>query len=82
MLDSIECKVLKLILNWIAKILKIGEERLPKALLLELFVIDSDYELAIERYNWVTFIKKTFFQPFGEMGFFESLQLENATRNY
>ena len=42
-LDSIECKVLKLILNWIAKILKMGVERFPKALLFELFAIDSDY---------------------------------------
>ena len=51
-----------------------GVERFPKALLFELFAIDSDYELNIDRYNWVTLIKKTFFQPVGEMGFFESLQ--------
>ena len=30
--------------------------------------------------NWVTLIKKTFFQPLGEMGFFESLQRFEATR--
>ena len=58
---SVERKILKLILNWIGKIIRMEDTRFPKALLRTLFEIAMDAANNLARFNWISQIKRVFF---------------------
>ena len=60
-LQCIESKVLKLILNCIAKILSMSGAGYPKSVLKILLEADINNEANIVKYNWRSIVKKAFF---------------------
>ena len=59
-LEYIECKVLKLTLNWIAKILRMSDDRYPKSVLKMLLEADINSETNMVEYNWIALVRKRF----------------------
>ena len=55
-------KILKLILNWIAKVNKMPESRYPKKCLVKLIDIAKDKKCVV-KYNWISLINKFFLEP-------------------
>ena len=62
-LEFIESKVLKLTLNWKAKILIMSDGRYPKSVLTTLLEADINNKANIGKYNWISLVKKAFFTP-------------------
>ena len=58
--------VFKLVLRWIQKILLMPSERYPHICFQRLLLLDRN-STNIEKYNWISTIKKVFFLPISEL---------------
>ena len=62
----ISLKIFKLILNWINSIILMPNNRYPKIVFLKLTELSKRPD-CILKYNWISLIKKHFFEPIGEL---------------
>ena len=77
---STSCNVLKLILNWLDKVLSMEEERYPRIALEILFEIYHTPG-SNPKYSWLTTFKDVFLAPIGEEGVLDTLEdLANRRR--
>ena len=74
-LTSIEVVVFKLTLNWISRMIKMENNRYPKVMLHILFERNLDERNNSEKYNWISSIKKVFFDQIEENQFFNNLEI-------
>lgn len=67
------CKIFKLSINWIGKVLEMDGDRLPR-IALDILLSINDNQNSLLNYNWLGNLKKSFLEPIGEDWVLEDLE--------
>ena len=73
-------KIFKLVLDWISKVILMPINRYPKVVFMKLLELSKNQN-CILKYNWISLVKKHFFEPINELEIWENIGLLSKLEN-